>query len=267
MMTTTKNITSWKKFSSTVRSTGLPMLKNIDIFPESIMITGCQRSGTTALTRVITQSDEVVDFRFSKDDELDGALILADEINYEPEPGRYCFQTTYLNERFIEYFMHKNGHKIIWVLRNPYSVIYSILHNWRDFAMNELFMGCGTEFLNEREKKWFKLFHKFSVSRIRRACYAYAGKTEQIYTLYKELGKKNFIVIEYDEMVNNKKILLPYIFSFINLSYRDEFGAMLHTRSVNIKEKLSRREKIEIDKICLPVFENAMKFARKNFHP
>lgn len=231
------------------------------------MVTGCQRSGTTALARVITQCDEVVNFRFSKDEELDGALILADEIDYQPKPGRYCFQTTYLNERFSEYCMHKTGHKVIWVLRNPYSVIYSILHNWRDFGMNELFMGCGTKFLNEKEMKWFNIFNKFSVSRIRRACYAYAGKTEQIYTLYEELGKKKFLMIEYDEMVNKKEILLPHIFSFINLPYKKKFGAMLHTRSINIKEKLSRKEKTEIDKICLPVYETALKFIEKNFNP
>ena len=38
--------------------------------------------------------------------------------------GRFCFQTTYLNNHVFEYFEHDH-YQLIWVLRNPFSVVVS----------------------------------------------------------------------------------------------------------------------------------------------
>jgi ligand-binding sensor domain-containing protein len=40
---------------------------------------------------------------FGRDDELDAALILSGHVDHQ-QNGRYCFQTTYINECFREYF-------------------------------------------------------------------------------------------------------------------------------------------------------------------
>jgi len=239
----------WKKFRMQVRSTRGPLLQRLGEFPSSILVSGCQRSGTTILSRIITQSEQIVDYQVSRNAELDGALILFGSKEYTPKNGRYCFQTTYLNEHYCEYFKYKNGYKIIWVLRNPYSVVYSILHNWKRFALNELFSGCGVEKLNNREKQLFKWVNTFGVSPLRRACYAYASKTEQIYKLYNEFGNENFLIIDYDEIVNNKEELLPYIFSFINLPYKTEYAEMLHNRSLNKQKNLTEQEMKDIQKM------------------
>jgi hypothetical protein len=48
-------------------------------------------------------------YYFGSDNELDAALILSGRVAHEPQ-GRYCFQTTYLNECYSEYFEHRDGH-------------------------------------------------------------------------------------------------------------------------------------------------------------
>lgn len=137
-----RNITSWKGFARRVRSQGCQLLAHLDEFPNSVLVMACQRSGTTALARVITTSEGMTNYWFGRDDELDAALMLSGQIRYF-STRRHCFQTTYINECYREYLEHTNGHKLIWVIRNPFSVIYSMLHNWGRFAFNELFRACG----------------------------------------------------------------------------------------------------------------------------
>ena len=150
-----KPIKTWKRFRKNVRDNGQRLLDSLDGFPESILVCGCQRSGTTMLTRVIRQADSIEKFHYTKDDELDAALILTGRI--EPNTsGRFCFQTTYLNENYSEYFDHTSGHKIIWVIRNPFSNIYSMLYHWRRWALNELFVGCGVTRLEPKFLERYK---------------------------------------------------------------------------------------------------------------
>ena len=149
-----RTIDSWGRFEKIVRASDVKLLTKLDNFQDSILVAGCQRSGTTALSRLITASDGMVDFTFGKDDELDAALILSGYVNYTNK-GRHCFQTTYLNDSYPEYFAHQ-GYKLIWVVRNPSSVIYSMLYNWRRAALNRLFRHCGAELLDEGERWWYE---------------------------------------------------------------------------------------------------------------
>ena len=125
--TTGPRICSWRQFDRHVRPGGCSLLRRLDDFPNAILVAGCQRSGTTILSRVLTQSEGMVEYSFGKDDELDAALILSGRVEHEPA-GRYCFQTTYLNNCVQEYFAHSE-YKLVWALRNPFSVVYSMLHN------------------------------------------------------------------------------------------------------------------------------------------
>jgi hypothetical protein len=123
----TIQITDWGQFARRVRVDGCELLMNLDSFSDTILVAGCQRSGTTALSRLITESEGMTNFWFGQDDELDAALILAGRVQCENQ-GRHCFQTTYIDDNYHEYFDHKN-YKMIWVIRNPYSVVYSMLNN------------------------------------------------------------------------------------------------------------------------------------------
>ena len=49
----TEIIKRWPQFEKKVRLRGVELLKRLDDFPDSILVTGCQRSGTTMLTKII----------------------------------------------------------------------------------------------------------------------------------------------------------------------------------------------------------------------
>ena len=78
-------IKTWRRFAREVRPKGCRLLSRLERFPKSVLVTGCQRSGTTMLSRIITQSEGMTNYWFGKDDELDAALILSGEVEYDPE--------------------------------------------------------------------------------------------------------------------------------------------------------------------------------------
>ena len=248
-------INTWQEFAKKVRSNGCHLLKELDKFPDSVLVAGCQRSGTTMLTRIITKSEGMVNYWFGHDDELDAAIILSGCIDHKPA-GRYCFQTTYLNENFYEYFEH-SGYKIIWILRNPYSVVYSMLNNWERFALNELFQGCGSDLLDSKEKCRYDLFGIWGISRLKRACLSYNAKTSQVIELKKLLGDTMVLVVDYDELVLNKEQLLPAIYRFINLPYKPKYGESIRSENTKKAEQFSVKKKSLVEKLCMPVYEES----------
>jgi hypothetical protein len=251
-------IKTWRRFAAQVRSKGCGLLGCLDQFPDSILVTGCQRSGTTILSRIITQSDGMTDYWEGKDDELDAALILSGQ-KQSPGKGRYCFQTTYLNECYREYFEHNGGYRVIWVLRNPFSVVYSMLYHWGRFAFNELFQVCGAELLDDAMAKRYSRIGRFAVPRILRACLAFNGKVSQLFELKKHLPDNAMIVIEYDDLVQDTEHVLPRIYSFIELPYKLQYGQKIHKKSTRKKKRLSQKEDDFVQQFCMPVYERAKK--------
>jgi hypothetical protein len=57
-------ITTWHQFEQTVRARGCNLLRRLGNFPRSILVAGCQRSGTTMLSRIITQSEGMTNYWF-----------------------------------------------------------------------------------------------------------------------------------------------------------------------------------------------------------
>ena len=247
-------IKTWKQFARKVRASSPDLLLKLSDFNNCVLVTGCQRSGTTALTRVITSSEEMINYWFGKDDELDAALILSGVVDHKPK-GRYCFQTTYLNERYTDYYKHINDQfKIIWVIRNPFSVVYSMLHNWGKFAFNELFDSCGYHLLSDIEKKKYKKFGRFSVSRIHRACLSYTGKCLQIIEIKNSLNKENILIVDYDHLIEEKDIVLKKIYQFVELPYSEGYGDMLHSQSLDKAQKFTVEEIDKIEKQCGSIY-------------
>lgn len=232
---------NWKQFGKRIRNSDTELLKDLHKYPDSILVTGCQRSGTTMLSRIIRNSEGIKSFNYQRDDELEGALILCGIKNLN-ENGRMCFQTTYLNECYTEYFDSKNmGNKIIWMLRNPYSVVYSFLYNWKRFALNELFKSCGSELLTDADKCRYEKFGPLGISRAKRACLSYNGKIMQIYKMKNILDPKNFIIIEYEELVNHPDAVLRGIYNFIGVEYKSSYAKIVNTGSLNKAKKLPKR--------------------------
>jgi hypothetical protein len=249
------SVRSWAQFDREIRFSGRKLLGHLDKFQDPVLVAGCQRSGTTALSRLITGSEEMTDFQFGNDDELDAALILSGWVPHTPR-GRYCFQTTYLNNSYPEYFEH-NNYKLIWVLRNPASVIYSMLYNWKTAALNRLFTHCGAALLEESEQLRFKHLGALSIPRLRRACLSYNAKVSHVFRLREQLGNDQLFVIDYEKLTSHKETTLPVLYDFIGLRYRQDYAGRIHAGSVNKARKFYERHRELLDNYCLPVYEQA----------
>lgn len=254
-----KNMTgikSWKKFRTTVRSSGYELFHSLGEFPDAVLVTGCQRSGTTILARIISQSEGMRTYAFTDDDELDAALILSGQITGMPN-ARYCFQTTYMYDHLNEYVERVAGQKIIWVLRNPRSVVCSMLYNWKTSALNELFMGCGIRYLTEPYRYRLQRFGALGVPRLIRASLSYRAKLDEVFFLRDRLPESVLTIVDYDDMVNAKHRMLPDIYANIGLDYKPEYGERLRSTSLEKASRLADDARMMIDAICLDIYQSA----------
>lgn len=251
-----RNVGSWQQFARYIRSRDKQLLVRLEDFRDPVLVAGCQRSGTTAVARLLNRADGMVDYRFGKDDELDAALILSGGVEHQPQPGRYCFQTTYLNESFEEYFKHRGHYRLIWVLREPQAVVYSMVNNWKRFALNELFEACGRDLLDREEAARYRRWKGFSVGAFKRACLSYNGKVSQLFQLARELGTGELMVVDYNDVVGRKEEIVPALFRFAGLPYEPELTDRLHARSLQPRQFGTRQQAL-IETWCSPVYEQA----------
>jgi hypothetical protein len=249
-------IRSWRQFDRLVRFRNDKLLVTLDNFRNPVLVAGCQRSGTTALSRLITGSEGMTAFQFGRDDELDAALILSGWAPLTPE-GRYCFQTTYLNNSYPEYFEHDN-YKLVWVLRNPASVIYSMLYNWRIDALNRLFKHSGSALLeNDREQWRYRHLGALFIPRIKRACLSYHARVSEVFRLREKIGKDQLFIVDYDLLTNHKEVVLPVIYDYIGLPYQMSYADRIHSGSVNKALIFQDIYQDMLDRYCMPVYNRA----------
>ena len=247
-------IRSWAAFTSIVKRPDRPLLAKLDDYAAPILVAGCQRSGTTALARLLKRAEGVVDHAFGHDDELDGALLLAGHATRALD-GRQCFQTTYLNDRYPEYFAHRDF-RLIWMLREPRSVVYSMLHNWKRGALNRLFDACGAEVLARANEPPRFGSTWLGPSRLAKACASYVAKTAQTFELAERLEER-MAVVDYDDLVAHKEKLLPALCEFAGLRYEPRLAESLHDRSVGKRTKLDAREAEYVDSFCAETYRRA----------
>ena len=233
-------VTNWRRFSLKERSKGCDHLfSTADLFSFPVFVSGCQRSGTTLVARAIRQSDQIADIDFTVDDELDAAYILSGQYDVD-RSKRYCFQTTYINECYKKYATLKTKYYLIWVIRNPHSVVYSMVYNWARYPLNELFLSCG---ISEAviQKKY---------TPVEKACYSYLAKNRQISWLMNNNQDGNILVIDYDDLIQNKGASLEATFDFIDLPYESKYSAIINSGSVDKSRFLGQGEVDIINEIC-----------------
>lgn len=209
------------------------------------------------LSRVITSSEGMTKFWFGRDEELDAALILSGAVNYTGT-GRHCFQTTYLNERWREYLEQERKFFMVWSLRNPLSVVYSMVYNWKRFALNEVFVHCGLEHMSGLDRYNLQRFGVLGVSPLRRAAYAYVGKVSQLRQLKAALPVDWLTVLEYDQLVREKSELLPKLYERLNIEYSSKYADPISERSLGKKDQLNRKEADEVERLCGPTYSEAL---------
>lgn len=249
-------IRSWRRFAYCVRARQPKLLRELHRFPDAVLVTGCQRSGGTMLSRVITNSGHMTRFWSSRDEELDAALILSGWMPHRAR-GRYCFQTTYLNERWPEYLEQTVPFRMVWSLRNPASVVYSMVYNWRRFALNELFLHCGYAAMDHEDRVRFQRLGLWGIPPVRRAAYAYVGKVSQLFELERRLPPGALTVLEYDRLVQHRQQLLPTLFERLGLPPRAGDADAISERSLHKKDQLDTAERVTVERLCAPTFELA----------
>jgi hypothetical protein len=248
---------TWPRFHRGVRKPGLPLLKNLPRYRRCVLVAGCQRSGTTMLTRLIAGSPGFTGFALTVDDELDAALALAGLIDL-PDDRRYCFQTTYLNECFGDYRQLAADQRLIWVLRNPYSVVYSMLHNWNRFALNELYDGCGIPLGASARLRRTRLLWPFGPSRIEKASFAYRGKAAQILSIQRQLRPDQLLLVNYDLLVAAPEQWLPRVFAFADVPYEPGYARQVRSDPVRKADRLSRRAHRKIELVAWPTYRECV---------
>jgi hypothetical protein len=197
------------------------------------------------LTRIIAQSAGFRGLALTCDDELDAALALCGEVDL-PLKQRYCFQTTYLNERHAEYAMMGAGHRLVWVLRNPRSVVYAMVHNWRRFALNELYEACGVRLASTPRLRNARWPWPLGPTRLEKACLSYSAKTSQIFEIQKLIPQERVLVVDYDALVDSPHDCLARIFTFIDEPYDPVYAHDVSRTSTGKALQLSEKAKMII---------------------
>ena len=233
-------ITSWSDFYSALRDR--PFLATLDDYPEALLIAGCDWAATTAITRLFKRLPCFVDSSWGHDDELDGALLLAG--HREPHAdGRHCFQTTYIRDRYSEYFAHEH-HKLIWIIREPRAAVSSLLAS-RDRALPQrMTLGLAAKSAAGQ-----------CASRLEKACAAYVASIRQTMELKDRLGSR-VAVVDYDELAADRNRLLPPLCRFASVGCDVHVMRHLHGKSVR-KGPLASFEAAIVDELALPAYRRA----------
>lgn len=241
----------WIWFAATVRSRGCHLLKAADHFDRPIFVSGCQRSGTTIATSLISASPDITTSHHGRDEELAGAYVLCGK--RKPElPGRYCFQTTYLNECYSEYHRIKSDYSLVWVLRRPESVVYSLVYNWARFPLNELFLSCGLPHLHEDDLERFRRRGIFGLSPLRRACYAYVGKCHHFMELTRSLHADKLITINYEDLIMKPQRVLTGVCGQLDIRIAESSAwAQLRRDTLEKANELTSDERSIIHELCM----------------
>jgi hypothetical protein len=245
-------IDTWARFHRIVKQPGRRLLARLDRYSDSVLVGGCQRSGTTALSRTLRYGKGMANFRFCDDDELAGALLLSGHVE-SAIVGRYCFQTTYLNDQFAEYFDADNF-RLVWVIREPAAVVHSMLHDWNRAALRRLFESCGKTYLGDVDDYRPRLFSYASPTSLEMACASYIAKATQTFRLAERLGNR-LLIVDYDELIGCKHSLLPEIFAFAGIEPDPAAMELLQNRSVAGGSQFPIRVANRIRASCGPLFD------------
>ena len=234
------DFTSWAAFSAAMADR--PLLDRLDEFPNALLIAGCDWSATTAVTRLFKRLSCFADSSWGHDDELDGALLLAG-LRSRQSLARHCFQTTYLRERWHEYFEHE-GFRLVWIVREPRAAVHSLLGNRQKQLPRRTALGLAG-----------KSAEGHAASRLERACAAYVASIRQTLELKQRLGSR-VAIVDYDELARNRERLLPALCRFASVDCDTALLRHLHGKSVR-KGALASWEAMVIDELASPAYRHA----------
>jgi hypothetical protein len=233
-------VTSWSAFEASMADQ--PLLRKLDGFSDALLIAGCDWSATTAITRLFKRLPCFADASWSHDDELDGALLLGG-LRGSRSDGRHCFQTTYVGERYREYFEHAD-YRLVWIVREPRAAVRSLLCSREKKFPRRTALGLpGKSSAGHPE------------SRLERACAAYVSSICQTLELKARLGER-MAVVDYDKLAADRERLLPALCRFASVGCDARLLRHLHGKSVR-KGMVASWEARIIDQLAMPGYRRA----------
>ncbi|HUQ53059.1 MAG TPA: hypothetical protein VM692_12615 [Gammaproteobacteria bacterium] len=176
------------------------------------------------------------------DDELDGALLLAG-LREPAMEGRHCFQTTYVRDRYREYFAH-DGFRLVWIVREPRAAVRSLLGDGQRSLPRRTALGLAGKSSGGQ-----------LVSRLEKACAAYVESMRQTLELKERLGER-MAVVDYDGLVADRVRLLPALCRFASVPCDSRVLRHLHGKSVR-KGGLASWEGSIVDDLAMPTYRRA----------
>ena len=96
----------------------------------------------------------------------------------------------------------------------------------------------------------------YGFSTLKKACLSYVQKTGQIFEIERKLGN-DVMVVEYNDIIRKKNVMLPNLFSFFELEYDPVYGSTIDSRSLTKAKRLSERQKRMIYEVCWETYEKA----------
>jgi hypothetical protein len=233
-------ISSWSDFYSAVGDQ--PFLAKLDDYPDALLTAGCDWSATTAIARLFKRLPPFADSSWGHDDELDGALLLAGR-RERRAAGRNCFQTTYLLDRYREYFVH-DDFKLVWIVREPRATVRSLLASRGRALPARNALGLSGKSAGGP-----------GASRLEKACAAYLASIRQTTELKERLGER-LAIVDYDELAADRNRLLPALCRFAGVRCDVQVLRHLHGKSVR-KGSLAGFEAAIVDQLALPAYRRA----------
>jgi hypothetical protein len=230
-----RRIASWADFYAAVDDG--PYLTRLDDYPSALLVAGSDPAATTALARLFKRLPGFA-HAASRHDELDGALALAGLTQQRAAPGRHCFDTSHLRERYGEYFRHERF-TLVWVLREPRAAVSSLLD-----SRARLPLGDGSA-----------RFGRPARSRLEKACAHYLATVQHTAEIKARLDDR-VAIVDYDELAEHRDRVLPALCAFAGVAFDDQLLRHLHGKSVR-KGKLASWENMVVDQLALPAYRRA----------
>ena len=244
---------SWTEFEELVAATGRPLLARLDTYEDALLVAGCAWSGDTAIARLVKRTDGIADHGFGHDDELDGALLLAGHVD-RFDARRHCFQTTYLGDRFDEYFEH-DDFRLIWILREPSTVICAMFNSWKRAALDRLLpAGGGPPYPESGARAPLA-----GASRLDKACAAYVENVARTAEIATRLGSRA-VIVDYDELAAGRARLLPKLCALAGLEFDRHLLSHLHGKSVHKGHTLAAWEAARVEELAASAYRHARTF-------
>jgi hypothetical protein len=167
-----------------------------------VLVTGCQRSGTTWFTKLLGSC--LQDAHAPK--ELDVCNYLINNLDF-PLAGcsTLVLQTTFLNTETESYATLRDEIRVVVIARNPFSVCWSMVNNWDNLSL-EYARRCRTSFDAERVHAEEELW--------RMAVHLYRESAESTLAILRDRPSRTRLLI-YDELIHDPSAALDGISAFL----------------------------------------------------